>query len=159
MLVMGNKTPMNAALSILSRRQVSSGQMRFLLSRKGFMPDDIEACVEKLEEWGYLNDIVLARDILAAMVRNTPCGKRRCFYELEKRRFSKELIEALVQEVYSELDERCLAHAAARQYAKGRSQWTLKDAERLARWLSRRGFTGETIFSVVRTFGPAGDVE
>jgi regulatory protein len=129
-----------------------------MLSRKGFMPGDIQACIEKLEEWGYLNDRVLARDILRAIIRNTPCGKRRCFYELEKRRFCKELIEDLVQEVYSGLDELCLAHTAAKQYAKGKSPWTLKDSERLARWLYRRGFTGETILSVVRTFGPAGDV-
>jgi len=155
----GNKTPMHAALNILSRRQVSTGQMRFMLSRKGYALDDIQSCIEKLEGWGYLNDMVLARNILGAMIRNAPCGKKRCFYELRKRRFDRDLAETLIQEAYSEFDERDLAHAAAKQYAKNKTKWTLKDRERLARWLFRRGFTEATILSVAKTFGRVGDYE
>ena len=150
---------MNAALRILARRQVSSGQMKFMLSRKGFTSGEIDTCIEKLKEWGYLNDTVLAKNILDATIRNKPCGKKRCFYELRKRRFDKQLAETLIDEVYAELDERSLARTAARQYAKGKTQWTLKDTQRLARWLFRRGFTEATILSVVRTFGRVSDVE
>ena len=127
--------------------------MRFMLAKKGFSSDSIDSCVEKLEEWGYIDDASLSRNILAAMLKNSPCGKRRCFYELEKRRFSKELIDSLVEDVYRDLDERVLATAAAKQYAKNKVQWTLKDLKRLARWLSRRGFTGEAVFSAVSAFG------
>jgi regulatory protein len=154
-----NKTPMYAALNILSRRQVSTGQMRFMLSKKGFAPDDIRECIGKLEEWGYLNDVVLARNIVEAIIRNNPCGKKRCLYELEKRQFDRDLAKTVVEEVYSEYDERELAHAAAKQYARNKTEWTNRDKERLARWLYGRGFTHSTIFSVIRTFGQAGDYE
>ena len=99
-----DRTPMYAALNILSRRQVSTGQMRSMLSKKGFAPDDIQECIGKLEEWGYLDDVTLARNIVESMIRNNPCGKKRCLYELEKRQF--EDWQNLVEQVYSEYDER-----------------------------------------------------
>lgn len=154
-----NRTPMHAALKILSRRQVSRGQMQFMLSTKGFAADDIRECIGKLEEWGYLNDEELARNIVEAMIRNTPCGKRRCLYELEKRRFDREMAKTLIDQVYAEYDELDLAHAAAKQYAKHKAQWTMRDKQRLAQWLYRRGFTEPTILSVIRTFGQADDCE
>ncbi len=150
---------MHAALSILSRRQVSTGQMQFMLSRKGHTRASIEVCIDRLKQWGYLNDDALARSILSAMIRNTPCGRRRCFHELKKRRYDKDLAEALIEEIYSEFDESELAHIAARQYAKNKTKWTQKDKERLARWLFRRGFTQATILSLIKTFDRADDYE
>jgi regulatory protein len=155
----GSRTPMHAALKILSRRQVSTGQMRFMLSEKGFAPDDIQECIGKLEEWNYLNDVDLARNIVEAMIRNTPCGKKRCAYELEKRRFDRELAKALIEQVYADYDERELALAAAKQYARNKTEWTRRDKERLARWLYRRGFTEPTVLSVLRALGQAKDCE
>lgn len=154
-----NKTPMYAALNILSRRQVSTGQMRFMLSKKGFAPDDIRECIGKLEEWGYLDDVTLARNIVESMIRNNPCGKKRCLYELEKRQFEKELAKTLVEQVYSEYDEWDLAQAAAKQYARNKTEWATRDMERLARWLYRRGFDHSTVLSVIRTFGQGGHCE
>ena len=154
-----DRTPMYAALNILSRRQVSTGQMRSMLSKKGFAPDDIQECIGKLEEWGYLNDVVLARNIVEAIIRNSPCGKKRCLYELEKRQFDRDLAKTVVEEVYSEYDERELAHAAAKQYARNKTEWATRDMERLARWLYRRGFDHSTVLSVIRTFGQGGHCE
>lgn len=57
--------------------------------------------------------MVLARNIVEAIIRNSPCGKKRCLYELEKRQFDRDLAKTVVEEVYSEYDERELAHAAA----------------------------------------------
>jgi len=156
---MGSKTAMNAALHILSRRQVSSGQMRFMLSQKKFPEEEIDDCVERLEQWGYINDRALAASILETMISRSPCGKKRCLYELEKRRFDSELAKELVDDLYAELDERTLAFSAAQQYAKGKSQMTSKDLQRLAGWLSRRGFTGETVYTVVRAYSQASDRE
>lgn len=152
-----NKAVMHAALSILSRRQVSTGQMQFMLSKKGHTIDGVKACIERLKQWGYLNDEALAKSILGAMIRNTPCGRRRCFHELKKRRFDKGLAEALIEETYSEFDESELAQIAARQYAKNKTKWTQKDKGRLARWLFRRGFTQATILSLLKTLGQADD--
>ena len=152
---MGSKTPMNAALRILSRRQVSSGQMKFLLLQKQFLPEEIDECIDRLEQWGYIDDKSLAADILETMISNSPCGKKRCLYELDKRRFDRELATELVDRAYSELDEKALAFAAAEQYAKNKSKMMSKDVQRLAGWLARRGFTSETIYAVVRAYGQA----
>ncbi|MBP8619914.1 MAG: regulatory protein RecX [Firmicutes bacterium] len=156
---MGSKTPMSAALRILSRRQVSSGQMKFMLLQKQFLPQQIDECIDKLEQWGYIDDRSLAADILERMISNSPCGKKRCLYELEKRRFDRELAKELVDRAYSELDERALAFAAAEQYAKNKSEMASKDVQRLAGWLSRRGFTGETIYTVIRAYSQASSGE
>ncbi len=156
---MGNKLPISEALNILSRRQVSTGQMQFMLSRKGFSSCGIKECINKLQEWGYLDDQALAENILDSMIRNVPYGKKRCYHELRKRRFDKDLAKALIYEVYSEIDERELAQTAAKHYVERKTKWTVKDKQRLARWLFRRGFSESTIWSVVRMFGQADDYE
>ncbi|MGI6666652.1 MAG: regulatory protein RecX [Bacillota bacterium] len=143
------------ALGVLSRRRVSKGQMRESLSRKGYPDEESETAIAKLVEWGYLDDEIYSRDILRAMMNECPIGRRRAVFELSRRLFDKELIKRAVDEVFSGVGEEELAALAARKYLdrKNSGLTSERERERLARWLQRRGFGAEAIFSALRRTG------
>lgn len=140
-------------MNVLSRRRVSSGQMRRWLERKGYESEDIETCLKRLTDWGYLDDRAFARDIIISIIRTCPAGRKWAYRELEKRLFEKKVAEDVIEEVYSGLAEEDIAYQAAIKYLKGRKPSSLKEYQRLARWLERRGFENETVFSVLSKLG------
>ncbi len=146
---------MDCALRVLSRRRVSSGQMESLLKKKGAPSREIDQCMARLSEWGYLDDSKLARDILRQALAACPIGRRKASYELLKRSFHKDVSEDAVFEVFGELAEEDLAKEALSRRLKGRDYGSLKEKERerLARWLWRRGFDGEAIRSALAGYG------
>lgn len=156
----GERSSLDYALRVLSRRQVSSGNMKQLLSRKGYNETDAESCVAKLKEWGYLDDQGYAKDVLHAMMGECPVGRRRAVFELRKRFLDRELTKEVVDEIYSGLSEEALAKEAARRYLKGRNAGSLKgkERERLAGWLLRRGFGYAAVRSALGDAGQ-GDPE
>ncbi|MGI6643695.1 MAG: regulatory protein RecX [Bacillota bacterium] len=146
---------MDCALRVLSRRRVSTGQMESLLKRKGALESDINECIARLSEWGYLDDRRLAKDILHEALATCPIGRRRASYELLKRSFQKGISEDAVSEVFGELAEEDLAKEALSRKLRGRDLGSLKEKERvrLARWLWRRGFDGQSIRSALAGYG------
>lgn len=147
------RSPLDYALRVLSRRRVSKGQMRDSMRRKGYPEEDVENALLKLCEWGYLDDAGFARDILQSAISGCPLGRRRAEFELSKRLFDKELIASAVDDTYQEVREEELASLAAKKYLDGKVSGPVKEKERerLARWLQRRGFDSESIYSVLRS--------
>lgn len=156
----GEKRPMDYALSVLSRKRVSTGSLKQLMSRKGFSEADAESCAAKLMEWGYLDDQDYAKDVLQAVMQECPVGRRRAGLELRKRAIGGELAAEVLQETFSGLSEEDLALTAAGKYLSGRDagSLTLNERQRLARWLQRRGFGYEAIRHALRSAG-TGDPE
>lgn len=144
---------MDVALKALSRRRLSQGQVLLILTKKGFSEEDSKACLAKLNSWGYLDDRALARDLVENMLKECPVGKRRALYELSKRLIDKETAEEIVAQVYSGLTEDDLAFEAAEKYLNGRTVTTVKEYQRLGRWLARQGFGYEAIIRVLRNLG------
>lgn len=151
---------MDYALSVLSRRRVSTGNLKQLMSRKGFSEADAEECAAKLSEWGYLDDQGYAKDVLHAVMSDCPVGKRRAGFELRKRSIDGDLAASVLEEAFSGVAEEDLALKAARKYlgAKDAGSLTVSERQRLARWLERRGFGYEAIRSALRSAGQ-GDPE
>jgi len=149
------RSSMDYALRVLSRRRLSSGALRDLMSRKGFSEPTCDSCIERLREWGYLDDAEYARDYLRAVSSGCPLGRRRAEYELRKRSVDPLLTKAVLDEVYEGAPEEALAKEAALKYLNGRDVSSLRREERvrLARWLERRGFGHESIRSALLALG------
>ncbi len=146
---------MGYALRTLSRRRVSTGQMRDLLARKGALPQEIDECVARLHQWGYLDDSSYAKDILEYALAECPIGRRRASFELAKKRFNREVLEEAISAVFGKLTEEELAQQAVQKYLNGRKYSTLEGRERkrLMRWLWRRGFDNEALHYAIRRAG------
>jgi SOS response regulatory protein OraA/RecX len=134
--------------------------MKDLMNRKGFGEAESSECIAKLTEWGYLDDQGYARDVLRAVSSACPVGKRRAQFELRKRLIDKDLADSVTYDVYSGVSEEALASEAAGKYLNGKDIGSLKDKERerLVRWLQRRGFGFQSIYSALRGAGQ-GDPE
>ncbi len=141
------RKPMVDALRVLSRKRVSTGRLREMLEAKGASRDDIETCIERLREWGYLNDLDFAVDILKYRLEECPIGRLRASHELYKRSFDKNVSEQAIVHVFGDLKEEDLAEKALAKRLNGKAWSSLKDKERerLARWLWGRGFNGEAV--------------
>lgn len=143
------RTAMQSALSVLAHRRTSERQMEKILVRKGCSHGESRDCIDRLIEWGYLDDKEYARDIAKDMTKGVPYGKIRVVYELKKRLIPEDLADEVVQEVYSGLDEEDMVVRAGMKYMNGSETISKKRIHSLSRWLIRRGFESETVGKLV----------
>ncbi len=126
------------ALRYLERRARTEYELRQKLTEKQVPPQEIEAVLVKLKEYGYINDAQFASNFQRARDDYKPMGVRRIKIELRQKGVPKELIETVDAEKEKELR---LAYSAAetrlRQY---RSLPKEVFYRRMVSFLARRGF-------------------
>lgn len=116
------KTALDAALSFLSRRLLTRCEMIQRLGMKGFSSDEVEKALERLTEWGYLND----REYALAYTRSKQSNysKKRIELELNSKGIEDELIEEVLEESYLPSQERALCRQqAAKMWSEESKRW------------------------------------
>jgi len=134
-----------AALHVLARRPRSEREVRDRLRQKGYGADAIDAAIEKLEGWRYLDDASFARYWVENREAHKPRGRRLLEQELRHKGVERGLVQETI--AAADLDEAGAALALGR--AKLRSYAGLEPAvvrRRLGSYLARRGYG----FDVVR---------
>lgn len=159
----------DAAYTLLSYRARTRKELERRLRRKDFSPDVIDACIEELDEKGYLDDEAFAESFVRDRVRLRPRGPRRLVRELRAKGVARSVAERVVDGVFAEDDvsEVALARTAARKWARRhlrrttdadrvRDPWKLR--QRLYRYLGRRGFRAEITRTIMdETLGTDGE--
>ena len=133
-----------AGMDLLSYRPRSTQEIRDRLARKGFAEPAVEAAIERLAGWGYLNDGDFARRWVENRTEHRPRGSRLLAQELRHKGIDRELIGETLEE--ADLDE--LAAALQAGERKAQSYAKLESAvakRRLSGFLARRGFAGGTV--------------
>jgi len=126
------------------------------MRRKGYEESDIEETSAKLSEWGYLDDETFAKDLTGEMLRSRGMGRARAAWELKRKLFDPTVVDNALTEVYGDTSEEEYAVLAARGYlAKLKGPLSQKERERLARWLSRRGYGAGAIYHALEHAGRA----
>jgi len=139
------------ALRLLKFRPRSEAELRQRLSRKGISSVTVEFLISECKRKGLIDDEKFARYLATQKMMVKPVGRRMLVHELKSKGINPLLVEQAVQEATEgkqELD-------VARELARGR---ILKLAElkpevarrRLFGFLSRRGFSSEVVYQVVR---------
>ena len=105
----------NKAVDLLSRRDHASGELLMKLRQKGFSQGAEEA-VEKLSEYGYIDDGRFAKNYAEALIRLKGFGKRRIEQELYRKGVSREIINETVEEL--QFDESSIVGIIERKYAR-----------------------------------------
>ena len=92
---------MDLALKCLSRRAYSHSKIVAKLGQAGFDETEINECVRRLEDWGYLNDREFGMSRIATLQARL---KSRNYVEgdLEAQGISHELVQELLAEFYPE---------------------------------------------------------
>lgn len=137
-----------SALGFLSRRGLSSAELRRRLERRGFDRDAIEAEVERLQRAGLLDDEAFASAWVAERERRAPRSGRLLKAELRQHGIGAESAAAAITGV----DDRETAIALARTRARRVHANDFHSfAAKVGGFLQRRGFDHETAMEATRT--------
>jgi regulatory protein len=136
----------DAAVRYLARRPHSIGEISAKLRRKQFDDEIIAHAIQRLQDLGYVDDLEFARFWVRDRTTFRPRGPQALRAELRQ----KYVPHAIIDEVVAEIDMMDAARRVAQKKAaslRGRDRQTFR--RRLGGYLSRRGFTYETVNMVV----------
>jgi regulatory protein len=157
------KSAWDAALDSLSRRALTNFELETRLSDKGFDSQEILRVMEKLREYGYLNDEELALNYSKSRLKRY--SRRRVGLDMQNRGISKHLIDQVLGEVYSsdEESQQCLS-LAEKWWIQEVHRWQEKVSkeptkkslplelwvqQRVARKLILRGYPSDMVRNVI----------
>lgn len=99
-----------AALRHLARRDRTVAQMKaYLLTRMGASPTRAMTLIKRLQARGYLKDRAYALRWARSRIERRPMGRERLEAELRGQGLDRNTVAEVLEQVYSEVDERDLA--------------------------------------------------
>ena len=142
-------TALNKALGFLSATRKTEREVRSYLTKKGYLPEVGDYVVEKLREYGFINDEEYAEAYTESAAKRK--GNRRIRMELKGKGLSDEAIEGALTGLDPE-QELETAKAILEKYMRGKvcDKTTLQKA---CRYLLGKGYDYEVVKSVLSSFG------
>lgn len=125
----------NKASELLSRRDHSEKELLIKLRQKGFA-EGAQAAIEKLRNYGYVNDERFAFSYASELQRLKHFGKRRIEQELFKKGIDREIVSEVLDSL--EFDENELCELIIRKYY--RNLETEKGVQKTINALLRAGY-------------------
>lgn len=128
-----------SALRLLAVRPRSEKELRDRLRQKDYEPETIDAVMERVRGWGYLDDADFAQRWVSNRIEHRPRGRRLLEQELRQKGIDRETIAETLDD--ADLDETAAAIELAEKSAN-RLRGLEPDVarRRLTGQLARRGF-------------------
>lgn len=146
-------TAQTIALTALSRRSMSRGELSSLLKKRGAAEDVTLALLTRLEELGFINDYEFARSWSESRQRTKKVSKRIIIGELRGKGISDAIIEWITSDITDETEFDNAKKFAERKLASLARLDGEVAYRRLHGQLSRRGFSSVTISRVCAELG------
>ena len=143
---------MNRAVKLLAAKPRSIGELRERLLEKSWTNAEVvDAVLEKLKEYNYLDDQKYANDLAVSKLRQKPQGKRRLQQSMSQKKLDKEIVTEAITSAFEKLPESDLIDKAIqkRLRLKGRPE-TREDTKKFYDFLMRQGFSYDLISSKMR---------
>jgi SOS response regulatory protein OraA/RecX len=140
------------AVKLLAAKPRSIAELRERLLEKQWTNEEIvEAVLEKLKEYGYLNDERFAFGYASFQVRQKPVGRQRLQRALQLKKVDRETADEAIKLVFEETpEEELLDRAIAKRVRlRGRPE-TRAETKSLLDHLLRQGFSYELVMKKVR---------
>jgi regulatory protein len=138
--------PYSDALRLLAARELSVAECRTRLLDRDHSADDVERAIERLLDEGALNDERLARAYTRTAINIKGRGRLRIAGELRQKAIARDIISAVLAEVFGEIDERSLVSRAIQKKLRGSSRPSdTSGYARLYQHLMRQGFSPAVI--------------
>jgi regulatory protein len=130
-----------------------------LLEGRGATEPIVDTVIERLREYGYLNDARYAQSYASLRVQQRPIGRQRLERDLRMKKIDKQTVDAALDQVFEATPEEDLIDRAIakRIRLRGRPQ-TRAEAKKLFDHLLRQGFSFELVGDKVRAASKS-DVE
>lgn len=138
------------AMRALDQRIQTGKELRTRLLRKGFEPVAIDAALEKLTAFGYLNDERFAELWIENRLAHRPRGQRVLEQELRQKGIDRETVRETVANM--KIDDRAAALDLATRRMRSVHGMPIEEQRRkLTGMLARRGFDYGTIRATLET--------
>jgi regulatory protein len=138
---------MNRAVKLLAAKPRSIAELRTRLLEKTWTnPPIVDDVLEKLKEYGYLDDEQFARDVALSKLRQRPQGKRRLQQTMSRKMLDRETIESAIDHALEKIPEGELIDKAIekRLRLKGKPD-SREDTKKFYDYLLRLGFSYDLI--------------
>lgn len=138
---------MNRAVKLLAAKPRSVAELRERLLEKLWTNSGIvDAIIEKLKEYKYLDDEQYARDLAVSKLRQKPQGKRKLQQSMSQKKLDKTIVDEAITEAFEKLPEADLIDLAIekRLRLKGKPE-TREDTRKFYDHLLRQGFSYDLI--------------
>jgi regulatory protein len=140
-----------AGLQLLARRELSEAQVRQRLTRKGYLPEDIDNAVARLRSERALDDRRVATAIARTETRVRGRGRLRVKRQIEAAGISGTLAQEALDEVFADVDSDALLVAALERRLRGRAAIADdREFQRLFRYLAAQGFESDRVLAALR---------
>jgi regulatory protein len=142
-----------AALRFLEARPRSTAEVRRRLVTRGYQPDLVEGCLERLLDLGILDDEAFARTWVESRDRGRPRGERALRAELRAKGIDRNVVDDVLEVRDSEQPD--ADAAAARRVLERHASALARVADPRARrqrayaLLARSGFDSETAVEAI----------
>lgn len=143
--------PYLTALRMLAMRELSEGQIRQRLAKRGHDGDAIDAAVARLKSERSIDDERVAGAIARSETGLRKRGRLRVKRQIEAAGIPSSIAQRAVDAAFEEIDADALLAAALEKRLRGRS--TIADDrefQRLYRYLSGQGFESDRILRLLR---------
>ena len=137
---------------MLAAKQRSVEELRErLLAGRGATTELVETVIERLREYGYLDDERFAQSYASLRIQQRPIGRQRLQRDLHLKKIDKQTVDAALDQVFEQTPEDDLIDRAIakRVRLRGRPK-TREEAKKLFDHLLRQGFAFELVSEKVR---------
>lgn len=139
---------MNRAVKLLAAKPRSVRELRERLLEKLWTNEKlVDAVIDKLKDYKYLDDEQFARDLAVSKLRQKPQGKRKLQQTMAQKKLDKQIVDEAITEAFEKLPEADLIDLAIekRLRLKGAPK-TREDTKKFYDHLLRQGFS----FNLIR---------
>jgi regulatory protein len=147
------------ALTLLSRRELSTAQLRDRLTRRKFAAQEIDDAIVRLTADRTLDDarVAMASARLEASVRRR--GRRRVLQRVRQLGINDDTARAAVDQAFGDIDESALLDEAIARRLRNRTAGALdaRTMARVVRGLVAQGFEPGQVYARLRRLGSASD--
>ena len=145
------------ALTLLSRRELSTAQLRDRLKRRKFTSEEIDPVIARLTADRTLDDarVAVASARLEASVRRR--GRRRVLQRVRQLGINEDTARAAVDQAFGDVDESALLDDAINRRLRHHTGGPLdaKAMARVVRGLVAQGFDAGQVYARLRRLGTA----
>lgn len=140
------------AAKLLAAKPRSVAELRErLLEGRGASKTVVNEVIERLREYGYLDDAKFAQSYASLRVQERPIGRRRLQRDLWLKKVDKQTADAALDEVFEATPEADLIDRAIAKRVRLRGKpKTREDAKKLFDHLLRQGFEFDLVSEKVR---------
>lgn len=133
---------MNRAVKLLAAKPRSVRELRDRLLEKPWTDETIvDAVLDKLKDYKYLDDEQYARDVAASRLRQKPQGRLKLQQSMSRKKLDRPIVDAAINDAFEKLPEAELIDRAIKKRLaiKGRPA-TREETKKFYDHLMRQGF-------------------